>query len=167
MALNAYLTIKGAKQGLMKGSVIQKGRENQIAIYGFEHEVVSPRDSATGQSSGKRQHKPMLLTKELDKSTPLLFKALAQNENISEFTLRFYSPAILGSGGSGTEVQTYTIKLTNATIVSINTILENNKIEVNMRLPVLQQVSFAYQKIEWIWVDGGLSFLDTWDAEPI
>lgn len=37
--------------------------------------VVSPRDSASGLPTGKRQHKPMVITKELDKSTPVLMQA--------------------------------------------------------------------------------------------
>ena len=35
----------------------------------FEHEVVSPRDAATGLPTGKRQHKPFTITKELDQSS--------------------------------------------------------------------------------------------------
>lgn len=34
--------------------------------------VKSPRDAATGQASGKRQHKPITITKEWDASTPTL-----------------------------------------------------------------------------------------------
>lgn len=41
------------------------------------HAVTSPRDAATGQASGKRQHKSITFTKELDKSSPLLAKAAA------------------------------------------------------------------------------------------
>lgn len=36
------------------------------------HEVASPRDSASGLPTGKRQHKPMTVAKEWDASTPLL-----------------------------------------------------------------------------------------------
>jgi hypothetical protein len=36
-------------------------------------EIVSPRDSASGLPTGKRQHKPLTITKELDRSSPLLF----------------------------------------------------------------------------------------------
>jgi hypothetical protein len=32
--------------------------------------VVSPRDAASGQATGKRQHKPFTITKELDKMSP-------------------------------------------------------------------------------------------------
>jgi len=40
----------------------------------FEQEVVSPRDAASGLPTGKRQHKPFVITKELDKSSPTLAK---------------------------------------------------------------------------------------------
>ena len=33
-------------------------------------EIVSPRDAASGLPTGKRMHKPVVFTKELDKSTP-------------------------------------------------------------------------------------------------
>ncbi len=39
--------------------------------------IQSPRDPASGQATGKRQHSPIVLTKELDKSSPLLAVAEA------------------------------------------------------------------------------------------
>jgi hypothetical protein len=36
------------------------------------HEIVSPRDVSTGMATGKRQHKPMTITKELDRTAPTL-----------------------------------------------------------------------------------------------
>jgi len=80
MALNAYLTLKGQKQGNINGSVTQKGRENSILVHAFSQEVVSPRDPASGLATGKRQHKPLLIVKEIDKSSPLLWNALINNE---------------------------------------------------------------------------------------
>jgi prepilin-type processing-associated H-X9-DG protein len=49
-----------------------------------QYSIVSPRDSASGLPTGKRQHKPMVITKEWDKATPLLMQALVSNENITE-----------------------------------------------------------------------------------
>jgi hypothetical protein len=45
------------------------GRQN------FPHllDLVSPRDAATGQTSGKRQHKPVTFTQEADKAWPTFF----------------------------------------------------------------------------------------------
>ncbi len=39
MALNAYLKLKGQKQGEIKGSVIQKGRENKIQVIAVSQEM--------------------------------------------------------------------------------------------------------------------------------
>ncbi len=89
MALNAYLKITGSKQGLIKGSCIQKGKEGLIEVIAFEHEIISPRDVATGQATGKRQHQPLVVTKELDKSTTALIQALIQNETLPSFELKF------------------------------------------------------------------------------
>ena len=51
MALNAYLTLKGQKQGTIHGSVTQKGREGSIAVIAIEHEIVSPRDAGSENRS--------------------------------------------------------------------------------------------------------------------
>ena len=86
MVLNAYLKLKGQKQGTIKGSVTQKGREGKIAVIAVTHEIISPRDAASGLPTGKRMHKPFVITKvitkKLDKSSPLLYNALVNNENI-------------------------------------------------------------------------------------
>ena len=156
MALNAYLVLKGKKQGIIKGSVTQKGKEGQIAVYAVEHNISSPRDSASGQATGKRVHRPLTITKEIDVSTPLLHKALVDNENIVEFSLFFWAP-----GSQGKEIQYYTIKLTNASIIAINTAMLNNKEAGNANMPVLEEVSFVYQKIEWI-IQGGQTTTDNW-----
>jgi type VI secretion system secreted protein Hcp len=162
MALNAYLKLTGAKQGIIKGSVVQKGREGKIMVIAVNHEVISPRDSASGMAAGKRQHKPLTITKVLDKSSPLLYKSLVTNENLTEFILEFWSQKQKSTGGAvtGTEKQHYTIKLTNATICGIKFIMLNNK---NPELSIFEEyeeVSFTYQKIEWIWVDGGITTID-------
>lgn len=164
MALNAYLALKGQQQGQIKGSVIQKGRENQIAVYGFMHEITSPRDASSGLATGKRQHRPLLITKEIDKSSPLLMKALVSNENITEFILNFYAPIRQSPSGSGNEAHIYSIRLINAFISGIDQDMSLNKVEPGISLPVLESVSFVYQKIEWTWVEGGHYAQDDWNA---
>ena len=39
-------------------------------VISFEQEIVSPRDAASGLPTGKRMHKPFVITKELDRSSP-------------------------------------------------------------------------------------------------
>lgn len=161
MALNAYLKLKGQTSGEIKGSVTQKGREGKIAVIAVSHEIVSPRDAASGLPTGKRMHKPFVITKELDKSSPLLYNVLVNNENITEWELQFFQPS-----ATGAEKQHYTIKLTNANIASIDFRMDNNKHPDLMKFAEYEQVAFTYQKIEWTWVEGGITSMDDWE-QPV
>ncbi len=150
-ALNAYLKLKGQKTGEIKGSVTQKGREGKIMVIAVSHEIVSPRDPQSGLPTGKRMHKPIVITKEIDKASPLLHNALVNNENIPEWELMVYDTV------NGVEKPTYTIKLTNASIASIRLVQgADGKLQ--------QEITFVYKKIEWTWVDGGITALDDWET---
>jgi type VI secretion system secreted protein Hcp len=167
MALNAYLKLTGQKQGDIKGSVTQKGREDSIMVIAVSHEIVSPRDSASGLPTGKRMHKPLVITKELDKASPLLYNVLCNNENITKFELKFWAPQTKAGAGVGTEVQRYTIKLTNANIASIDFRMLNNKNPDLMKYAEYEEIAFTYQKIEWTWMDGGITADDDWESPVV
>jgi type VI secretion system secreted protein Hcp len=166
MALQAYLNLKGQRQGEIKGSVTQKGREGKIAVIAVSHEIISPRDPASGLPTGKRMHKPFVVTKELDKSSPLLYNSLVNNENIPDWQLQFWTPQIKATTGSGNEVQHYTVKLTNANIASIAFRMANNKNPELMKYAEYEEVAFTYQKVGWTWNDGGVSAEDDWE-QPV
>jgi type VI secretion system secreted protein Hcp len=164
MALNSYLSLKGQKQGDIKGSVTQKGREGKIMVIAYSHEIISPRDIQSGLPTGQRLHKPIVITKELDKSSPLLYNALCTNENITSWELQFWTPQIKAAQGVGSEVQHFTIKLTNANIASISQRMLNNKNPELTRYAEYEEIAFTYQKISWTWNDGGISAEDDWEA---
>jgi type VI secretion system secreted protein Hcp len=159
MALNAYMKLTGETQGEIKGSVTQTGREDSIMVIGMSHEVVSPRDAASGLPTGKRQHKPITVTKEVDKASPLLMNVLVNNENISQLELRFWQPSTTGQ-----EFQFYTIELLNASIAGIRTEMLNNKYPENMQHKEREHVSICYQKIIWTFMEGGVTAEDDWEA---
>jgi len=159
MALNSYLTLTGETSGEVQGSVTQAGREDSIMVIGWSHEVVSPRDAASGLPSGKRQHKPLSITKEIDKSTPLLMQILTQNENITNWKLECWQPST-----SGKEFQFYSIELENASIAGIRSEQLNNKYPENMQHKEREHISFCYQKITWTFMDGGQTAQDDWEA---
>src|SRR4051812_13146781 len=142
MALNAYLQLKGAKQGPIEGSVTQKGREKKIMVIAVSHEIVSPRDPASGLPTGKRMHKPFVITKELDRASPKLYNALVNNENIPEWNLQFWTPQLKATTGTGQEVQHYTVTLTNANIASIAFRMANNKHSELMKFAEYEEVAF-------------------------
>ncbi len=159
MALNAYLKLKGQTQGEIKGSVTQKGREGKIMVIAVSHEIMSPRDPASGLPTGKRMHKPFVITKELDKSSPLLYNVLVNNENITEWETQFWQPS-----ATGAELQHYTVKLTNANIASIHFRMLNNKNPELMKYAEYEEIAFTYQKIIWTWTQGGITAEDDWES---
>ncbi len=148
-----YLSIKGATQGTITGGVNQNPVKGWIAVDSWVHEIVSPRDAASGLPTGKRQHKPIVITKSIDKATPKLYQALANNENLTTVELRFYGPSATGASANY-----FTVKLQNANIASIR----NFKDETLDR--EVEMVSLTYQKITWIWVDGGITAEDDWES---
>jgi type VI secretion system secreted protein Hcp len=159
MATQIFATVTGSKQGAFKGESTQKGREGKIPGVGFAYGIVSPHDSASGQASGKRQHKPVVFTKEWGASSPQFYAAAYTNEVLSTVLFEFYL-----SSPTGTLVVDHTVKLTNAVILDI---------EQSLNLPQadgpvidsrdLQSISFAFQKIEITSVTGGTSAADNWN----
>jgi type VI secretion system secreted protein Hcp len=159
MASNAYLRLVGQRSGEIKGSVTQKGREGKIMVIAVSHDIVTPRDPVSGLPIGKRQHTPLIITKELDAASAPLHRVQADNENLQEWELQFWRPT-----ATGAEQQHFTIKLTNAAIAAINMRMPNNKHVDLMKLETFEEVAFTYQRIEWTWTDGGLDTVDDWEA---
>src|SRR5437764_7519742 len=76
-----FVAAKGQKMGDLKSELPEdKKSQHQIAALSLDYKVLSPRDLATGQSSGKRQHSPLTIVKEWGAATPQLFQALVTNE---------------------------------------------------------------------------------------
>lgn len=154
MALNAYLTIKGNKQGSLKGQKIQ--------LINFSMGIQSPRDAATGQASGKRQHKPVEVVVPWTNNSSQLYAAMLGDETLDLVTFQW---GYTKGGGTGKESTTETIELTNATIVNIVThsggtggytgpaltlTFQYDEVHVNQAAAddwELTRYSFTYQKI--------------------
>ena len=159
MAVNAYLMIKGQKQGAINGPVTVKQHENSILIHAFDNQVTSPRDPTTGQASGKRQHQPVMILKDVDTTSPQLWTALVTNETLTSWVLGFWMTT-----AAGVEMLSYTVTLTNASIVSIDEFMADNLLPANVGLPLREQITFTYQKIQWTWTEGAITATDDWTA---
>ena len=146
-----YMFATGQKSGPIKGNVSGKGLEGSIRVSGVSQSIVSPRDPATGIVTGKRTHKPVVVRKELDRSSPVFLRALATNEVLPSVTLHFYGKS--GSARVG-EAHYYTIKLTNVSVASIESRTAPGS-EVQE-----EEISLVYQKIEVTWVEGGITGSD-------
>ena len=135
-AVTATISVTGAKQGSFS--------TQPIPVIALSHAIISPRDAASGLPTGKRQHQPIVIVKHIDAATPLLLNALVTNENLSSVTITLAE--------SGTNVMT--IKLTNGGIAQYASHGET------------ETWSFTYQKIEWTWIDGGITAQDDWESTP-
>ncbi len=159
MAVQAYAAVTGAKQGAFKGETTQKGRENMVPIVAYTYGVLSPYDVATGQATGKRQHKPVVITKEWGASSPQFYTAVYTNEILTTVTLSFFT-----ANPTGVQQLSHTIKLTNARIVSVQQSLhlpQSNGPVIDSR--ELTEISLVFQKID-IDIPNGSEAIDDWSA---
>lgn len=161
-AYEFYVTIEGTKQGKFKGESARKEIANKIAGISFQHEVKSPRDVASGQASVKRQHGPVIITKEWGASSPQLFQALVTNEQLKTVLFEF-----VRTNPNGQQYIYYTIKLTNAAVSSIRRYTGSGGAgaasgKASADTHELEDISFTYQKIEITSVDGKTMAMDEW-----
>ncbi|MBT8468171.1 MAG: type VI secretion system tube protein Hcp, partial [Deltaproteobacteria bacterium] len=80
----------------IEGESTIPGLENTIELYKVAHEMMIV-GYAPGVPPGPLTAKPLVLRTKVDKATPLLIKALTNNEQI-EARIRFFRPASDGSG---------------------------------------------------------------------
>ncbi len=156
-AQDMFLKIEGSKQGKFPDeSGQQRGTQNCV---GYQHEVKSPRDAASGLATGRRMHKPIVFIREIGKSSPLLMKAMTDNEVLTSVVMEVWE-----QNNTGQMVQIYTITLTNARCVGVR---QWSDVGSNQRTPssgAMEEVSFTYEKITWTWTNGGITHEDSWSS---
>lgn len=163
MALSSYLIAQGQNQGQIRGGCIQRYKEGWIEIVAYNHEILAPYDPSSGLATGKRQHHPLIVVKEIDQSSVPLFQALIQNEILTTVELKNFIPNKIGTaGGTGKETMAYSITLTNARIVGIKSAMLNNKNPELTRYERTEEIAFAYEKIEFHWHLGNRTVEDHW-----
>jgi type VI secretion system secreted protein Hcp len=114
MAIQAFVSIKGTKQGQFKGESNKANRKDWIPVVGFTMGLKSPRDAATGQATGKRQLEPVTFLKEWGAASPQGLTACSTNEVLTSVLFEFIT-----TGPAGAELVGQTVTLTNATISEV------------------------------------------------
>jgi type VI secretion system secreted protein Hcp len=135
---NIFVAAKGKKLGALEGEMARQDLEGRFAALSLEYELRSPRDAASGQPSGKRQHSALSVTKEWGAASPQLFQALVGNEVLETVDIECY-----GTTESGDTGLVYKVKLTNAAVASI---AQSGGGEAGPR--ELETVAFTFEKIE-------------------
>jgi type VI secretion system secreted protein Hcp len=126
------------------------GTQTTMNVLEFEQGIVSPRDVASGQASGKRQYKPITIVKQVDAATPRLFQACATNETLPTVTF-----ALHPAGASADQLK---VTLTNAACSDLtDSTAEGGTME-------LETIHFTFQSIRIEHVIANKSFQDDWTA---
>ena len=135
-------------------------REGTIECESFFSELTTPREAASGSLTGRRQHRPVTIVKRVDKTSPLMLKALCMNEPVSSAAFRFYGP-----DANGTEIHTYTVLLEKGYVSEVREEQWSDQPDQSQFSPLMERVSFVFQDITWTWVDGGATHKDSWAGE--
>ncbi len=166
MAANGWMQIKSAEDGLLSTGAGSKesirkgfipGREDWILVWAWDHTIELPTDVATGQATGKRQHGQIMITKQFDKSSPLLYKALCKSDTLENVVFEFQR--VEGSD----PVPFFKITLTEANITKIHSWVPNFQDKTQAHLEQMEDVYFSYRKIEWDSMKLATTAEDDWE----
>ncbi|WP_064737405.1 Hcp family type VI secretion system effector [Bradyrhizobium sp. Ai1a-2] len=170
MSLEAYMTIKGKKQGDISkdaskpdsiGQVARSDTSNQskITVVAVAAGITVPRDMTSGVATGARNHQPAVFTKFFDRASPLLWQALATNEVLEEVVCEFYRT---DPSGMPQPQNFFKVTWKNATLIEGKgyvplTINPQNNFYQNM-----EDWSFTYKEVKWEHIPGSTSGEDKW-----
>ncbi|MBM1189099.1 Hcp family type VI secretion system effector [Pseudomonas lundensis] len=162
MANHGYMSITGKKQGLISsgcssqvsiGNKCQIGHFDEIMVLAYSHDMIAGSDGTV--TGGRGQHRPVVITKNIDKSSPLISNALQDGEEI-KCVIDFYRTSPTGS-----QEKYYTVCLEGARIAYINAQVPH---AINMSGGQPQEVvAIRYRDITWIHVGAGTSAHSTWN----
>ena len=117
-----------------------------IEVLEMQHQLTHEYDSVHGAPSGDRKHEPLLITKEVDVATPLIYSMCVNADLLTEVKLDYY----IQVGNSPDPVPFFSWTLNNAYVVSVRSIPATSmSAEFSERYDLLEEVAFAYQQITW------------------
>ena len=137
MAIPTYLWLKDDGGADIKGSVDIHCREGSIEIIGLNHGVMQPTDKHNGKATSLRVYSPYSFDKEIDSSSPYLYKAVSSGQKLKSAEVKFYR-----INNAGQEVEYF------------STYEKHNHIEL---------VELLYEKITWRYADGNIMHSDSWN----
>jgi type VI secretion system secreted protein Hcp len=157
--VHLYLKANGAD---IKGESTQVslGRQDSIECVYYEQKVITAREAGSGMATGRRQYEPLLVRKRIDKSSPLIMKALVENAKI-DGTFKFFRPS---PKGDGTTQQFYTVAIKDGRVASMKQTVPDTIVPVSSADPPLEEITFVFHTISWTYTDGGVSHEDTWSG---
>ncbi|TCG05067.1 Hcp1 family type VI secretion system effector [Paraburkholderia steynii] len=157
MAVPLHLWLKDEGGADILGSSEVFGREGSIEVLSLTHGVHSPTDSNTGKLIGARSHRPLTIEKEIDRSSALLYRAVARGATLRSGELRFYRAT-----DAGREEAYFTVSMKNVKVVGVSPKVLNIREVESQHRNHFEIVEFRYEEIAWTYADGNMIFKDAW-----
>ncbi len=159
MAETVHLYLKANNSDIQgESSQVSLGRENSIECVYYDQAVSTAREAGSGMATGRRRYEPIIIRKRIDKATPLIYKAMAQNERI-DGTFKFFRPNPVGDG---TTEQYYTVEIKNGRVSAVRNYSPDCIDPVSCSMPAMEEVQFVFHTIVWTYTNGGITHEDTW-----
>lgn len=159
-AVQAFLTANGQP---INGESTQEAfcgidMAQSIECVSWDYGVSSPTEPQTGLSAGRRSHDPIVITKRIDASSPLLFKACCQNVRI-EGVFMFFRPSIDGTGDTE---HFYSVEITGGRIARIKQTSPNVEEPGASTTPPMETIAITFSQIMPRYERGGACHTDSW-----
>jgi type VI secretion system secreted protein Hcp len=154
---SVFMIISGPN-GTIEGEITGQGRDGWHRLVAYSHEVVAPRDSASGQATGRRQHAPFKVVKLINKGSPKLLSAMVGNTPYT-VEVSIWSPTAVGN-----DVKILTYKLSDATVASIRSWMPNKSDPSAQLYPPAEEIAFTYRRIEVTFHNGEITAQDDWSS---
>jgi len=117
-----------------------------------------PADPHSGKLTGTRIHTPILIQKEFDRVTPLIYRALSRGYTLKSAELKMYQIT-----DAGTEAEYFNIYMENVKITGITPSLHPGSGTGTH----IENIELRYESIQWKYVDGNIIFKDSWNDRCI
>lgn len=129
-------------------------RLGSIELKSFSHGVTIPVDTNRGKLTGTRIHRPIVVVKEFDRTTPVLYRAVCEGRTLKKAIIRMYRIM-----ASGIEAEYFNIILENVKITTVSPYLSPNGLSSTH----LETLELRYEAITWKYSEGNVIYRDTWN----
>lgn len=155
--VHLYLTANG-KSIAGESSQLSLSRSGSIECLSFSHSISAHVSEMDGSSLGRRRMGPVTIRKRVDASSPLLIKALTENQVVKGI-FKFFRPC---PSGDGQTEQFYTVELIEGRIQAIDQNCSSIQQISGCNSAPLEEVSFSANNLIWTFIPNGISHQDSW-----
>lgn len=161
MAYHGYMTITGKTQGLISvgcstrdsiGNRCQTAHRDEIQVLSFAHNLIN------NDNTQRATHGPVLITKHLDKATPLLAQALDTREEV-ECKINFYR-----INSAGAQEKYFTVSLSGGLVSQQNLEMPHSVLLADQ--DAQEHLAIRYRDISWHHHGAGTSGYASWIDLP-